>query len=261
MTSVNQDFTTYAGDAALPIFTVLDGSGNPIDLSTVSDIIWNAQRDLNSAAVLSKSKAGGGISFVTTGADGKFKVSLTSADTLPLTGYYLHQARVIDGSGNVSTVTLGRMQVGRLPTSTYSGDPSISTRDKVRFWINDTGPTTWEFSDQEIDYASTLYTNPVRAAAWLCSRLAAKYAAAVDKSVGDLRISYSQRAKMYLEVQAQLLAQADSTNVTIYIGGVSKSDMASVDANSDRVKPPFSIKQFDIPGSADAAQVPGDDCE
>lgn len=146
-------------------------------------------------------------------------------------------------------------------SNTYSGNPADSSRDAVRFWLNDVGPSTWEFSDQEIDYALTLYPNPVLSAAWLAGRLAMKYAASVDKSVGDLRLSNSQKARMYADLQTSLKAQADSSGVSIYVGGVSKSDMTTVDANSDRVKPPFGIKQFDIPGSADAAQIPGEDCE
>lgn len=145
-------------------------------------------------------------------------------------------------------------------SNTYSGDPASSSRDAVRFWLNDVA-SPWEFSDQEIDYALTLYPNAVLSAAWLAGRLAMKYAASVDKSVGDLRISNSQKARMYADLQTSLKAQADSTGVTIFVGGISKADMATVDADTDRNAPPFGIKQFDIPGSADAAQIADDDSD
>ncbi len=147
------------------------------------------------------------------------------------------------------------------PTYTYGNDPAGNTSDAVRFWINDVGPTVWEFSDQEIAYSLTLYPNPVLAAAYLANRLAMKYSAYVDKSVGDLRIANSQRAKMYLELSEQLKSQSEQTNVTIYVGGVSRSNMQAVASNSDRVRQPFTITQFDIPGSAEKARTPGEGCE
>lgn len=160
------------------------------------------------------------------------------------------------------------------PTYTYGFDPANNPVDAVRLWIQDTGPNNnasppaptpngWEFADQEISYAITLYPNPILAAAWLAGTLATKYAGQVDKAVGDLRIAYGQRAKMYAELVSILKAQADSTVFGLYVGGVSRSDMATVEANSDRVRQPFTIKQFDIPNSADAAQIPGaeDGCD
>jgi hypothetical protein len=43
-------------------------------------------------------------------------------------------------------------------TFTYSGDPTTSTRNKVRFLLNDTSSTDVLFSDEELDY---LITEPV----------------------------------------------------------------------------------------------------
>jgi hypothetical protein len=40
-------------------------------------------------------------------------------------------------------------------TFTYSGDPSTSTRNYVRFLINDTNSTDALFSDEEIAYLIT----------------------------------------------------------------------------------------------------------
>lgn len=262
MTAVNQDFTTYAGDAAYPQFTVRDGSGAVIDISTVEEIIWNAARDLASAPVLAKAMTTGGISLVGGGTVGIFQLNLASGDTAALTGYYIHQARITDASGNVSTVTLGRMQVGRAPAWTYSGDPSLSARDAVRYYISDTDSANPLVYDGEIDYLLANYATPLFAAAQAARNLGGKFAKQVtSKRVGDLALTYANQAANYMALAASLQSQAEMKGVTIYAGGISKSDMASVDGNSDRVKPPFAIKQFNIPGSADAAQVPGDDCE
>ena len=40
-------------------------------------------------------------------------------------------------------------------TFTYSGDPTTSTRNKVRFLINDTDSTDVLFTDEELDYLIT----------------------------------------------------------------------------------------------------------
>lgn len=247
MTSEAQDFKTYAGDGAVPIFTVRDGAGVVIDISTVSQIQWTAQRTLASAAVVSKTKTGGGITFVTNGTDGKFQVALTSADTAALSGFYLHQAIVTDGLSNVSTVATGRMQVGRAPVWTYSGDPSLSTRDAVRFWIRDTDSSTPQLMDPEIDYVLTQFANPMLAAAQCCRNLQSKYAAKPSKSVGDLSISWGEVAKQYDMLAKALEARGNTFGLQPYSGGISWADRFAVDSDSDRVRPPFKVNQFDNP--------------
>lgn len=250
MTATSQDFTVYAGDAASVVFTVKDDAGAAIDISSSSQIDWNARRDLESAIVIEKTKTGGGISFVTDGTDGKFKLFLTKTDTAALSGFYLHEAIVTDAGGNPTTVTTGRMQAARMPASTYSGDPSVSDKDAVRYWINDTDASSFALTDPEINYALTQYGNPLLAAAACARSLAAKYAKLVDKTLGPLRLSYSQRSKAYLDLAATLQSQGEQSGVSIYAGGTSLSDMAAVDANSDRNPQPFSRKQFDIPNAA-----------
>ena len=87
MTTSSQDFDIYAGDDVTPIFTLANASGVAIDISSVSEITWTAQRDMDSAAVLTKTKTGGGIVFVTDGSDGKFQVVISGSDTAGLDEY------------------------------------------------------------------------------------------------------------------------------------------------------------------------------
>ena len=262
MTAVNQDFTVYAGDAGYPQFTVRDASGNVIDISTSVQISWNAARDAKAAPVLTKTMTGGGVQLVGGGTAGVFQVNLSSADTAALSGYYLHEAAITDFSGNISTVSLGRMQVGRMPTWSYSGDPVNSPRDAVRFYISDTDEANQLILDPEIDFLLANYPSPLFAAAQAARNLAGKFAKqALSKRVGDLAITYANQATNYENLAASLEGQAARQGSTIYVGGVSRADMAAVAANPDKVKQPFRIKQFNIPNSADAAQIPGDDCE
>lgn len=265
--ATGQDFVTYQGDDSAPIFTVTDNAGSPVDLSSVEEIVWQAARDAAGMAspVIQKSLNGTsppGIALVSGGTTGQFQVTIDESDTSPLSGYYLHRARITDSNGKRTTVTLGRMQVGLPPTWTYSGDPSVSDRDQVRFAIQDTVEATPLFNDPEIDFMLTQYPNWALAAGALCRQLGAKFSAQVtNKRVGDLSISYRDRAAFYLDLAEQLTAQGETMGVTIYAGGTSKADMAAVDANPDKAFQPFALKQFDIPGSADSAQSPQEDCE
>ncbi len=133
-------------------------------------------------------------------------------------------------------------------TNSYSGNPSDSDKDAVRFWISDRA-APWQLSDEEITYTLAQYASPLLAAAAIARELAMKWAMFVDKAVGDLRLSYSQRSKMYQALAETLQTQGEQSGVSIYAGGTSLSDMAAVDANSDRVPQPFTRKQFDIPNA------------
>jgi len=247
MTATSQDFTTYQGDSALPVFTVTDAGGTAIDISAAQEIDWNARRNLSSSVVVDKTKTGGSISFVTDGTDGKFRVSITPADTQAMSGRYIHEAVLTDGSGNVSTVSVGTLVVGRAPIATYSGDPSQSTTDAVRFYIQDTDMDSPMLADGEISYVLIDYPNPLLAAAQCCRALAARFSQKVSKRVGDLSINFSDKAKQYLALATELEEQGSMSSITPYAGGVSLSDMQNVSNNTDRPTPPFQEKQFDNP--------------
>lgn len=131
-------------------------------------------------------------------------------------------------------------------TATYGGDPSASSKDAVRFWIQDTA-SPFDITDEEIAFVLTLEANPQSAAAQVCRALAAKFAKAVDKKVGDLSISYSDRQAHYLALADQLDAQGGLTGLMPYAGGISLSDVAAVEANTDRPTPAFRQGQFDNP--------------
>lgn len=247
MTAINQDFTTYQGDSCLPQFTVINASGAPVDISNAVDIEWDLGRDPGSTPVLRKLMSGHEIDFVTDGKDGKFQVIITPSDTTPLSGYYIHRAVVtMGGSGGpaVTTVALGRCQVGRQPIWTYSGDPQNSPRDAVRMWIDDTAENQPLLMDPEIDAVLVMFPNPVRAAAQCARIVAARFAKRVSKRVGDLSISFSDLSKQYFELAAELQMTAD-TSLRPYSGGISRTDKATYDQNFDRERPPFRWKQFD----------------
>ena len=93
---------------------------------------------------------------------------------------------------------------------TYSGDPSASGRDEVRFLIGDTDQDDQLLTDEEIDYTITVYPDDgtsysnYRAAAECARSLAAKYARLVNKTVGSLSLQYGTRAEQFRELASML---------------------------------------------------------
>lgn len=76
---------------------------------------------------------------------------------------------------------------------TYTGDPAGSSRDKVRFLIQDTISTNPHFQDEEIAWLLSEWADVYDTAANAADILAGRYAHQSDysKSVGDLSLSES----------------------------------------------------------------------
>ena len=96
-------------------------------------------------------------------------------------------------------------------TFTYSGDPSTSVRNYVRFLINDTDSTNALFSDEELNYVISEWSNDAYEAARECAEiLIARFAREADstsKSVGDISVSesYAQKIAHYKELAHSIL--------------------------------------------------------
>jgi hypothetical protein len=96
-------------------------------------------------------------------------------------------------------------------TFTYSGDPSTSTRNYVRFLINDTDSTDALFSDEELNYVITEWGGDAYNSARECAEiLIARFSRLADsssKSVGDISVSESYTSKVthYKELAESLL--------------------------------------------------------
>jgi len=96
-------------------------------------------------------------------------------------------------------------------TFTYSGDPSTSTRNYVRFLINDTDSTDALFSDEELNYVISEWSGDAYNAARECAEiLIARFSRLADsssKSVGDISVSesYSSKITHYKELAESLI--------------------------------------------------------
>lgn len=244
--SVNQDFVTYKGDTVVPVFSVVNSTGAPVDISGATQITWIAQLNNDTGILITKSKTGGQITFVTDGTDGKFQVHVDPADTTPLSGFYVHKATLTDGAGNVTSVTVGRLQVGVLPQWTYNPmELATSTLYQVRALIGDVMQADQQLMDAEINFQLSQFSNANLAAAACCRMMAFKFARQVDTVQGHLSINYSNRSKQYFSLAKDLEQRGYASSVGMYAGGISVSDVQNVQSNTDRIQPEFTIGMSD----------------
>lgn len=264
MAALNQDFVTYSGDTVAPIFTVKNSSGTVVDISTVTEIVWTARLAGDTAAVLTKTKSGGQITFYAGGTDGKFQVAITSANTTALAAVgnmFVHEATITDAASNITTVTVGRMQVGLLPMWTY--DPSLIATNSVyavRDLIGDTKSGDVLLFDGEISAAISNYSNTYLAAAECCRKIASRFGRDVDTQQGELRTMYSSRRKAYQSLGVDLEQRGFARGgIMGYAGGISQSDKDSYVSDTDRVQPQFNIGMMDdlIPTGPIGHETPG----
>lgn len=140
----------------------------------------------------------------------------------------------------------------------YSGDPTSSPADEVRFLVGDTIPTDQQLQDGEINYALTLVYGPGNPipplgnylpAAYCCDAIMARYARMVDKSVGDLKLSYTSRLKQYQAMATQLRMRAALANVPFSVGGESVGEKIGAYSNPDLIEPAVQVDGMDYSGT------------
>ncbi len=138
---------------------------------------------------------------------------------------------------------------------TYDENPSSVPRDAVRLLIGDTDTTDQQLSDGEIAFYLAEEDSTYAAAVQACYAIAAKYVRLTDKSVGDLRISYSQRQIAYKELAKFLIEKAGMSQGMMYAGGISVDDKQDTKEETDRVQPAFNINRFKHPKTPDRSKT------
>lgn len=134
-------------------------------------------------------------------------------------------------------------------TWTYSGNPSSSSLDAVRFRIGDTDTEDQLVTDEEIAYLLTEWGNVPSASIAACEAIAAKFSRLADRQIGNLRISASQKSEQYRQLAATLRRQ-QAMLVIPYAGGISRDDKLTREDDSDRVVPAFSRDMMTNPANA-----------
>lgn len=90
----------------------------------------------------------------------------------------------------------------------YSGNPSASDLDAVRFEIGDTDIDEQLIQDEEILYALEQEGSVMSAAARCCEILWRSFARQADRVIGPLKIYYSQRTEAFEKLSKHFRAQA-----------------------------------------------------
>ncbi len=120
----------------------------------------------------------------------------------------------------------------------WSYDPNLTTaKDRVRFMVGDTDTNDQLLQDGEINYLLTQEANESLAASRAAEAIAAKFARQADESVGDFRVSLSQKSQHYLELAAKLAKRGEGVAVP-FAGGINESDRDS-ESDTSLVQPLF----------------------
>jgi len=116
----------------------------------------------------------------------------------------------------------------------YSGDPSSSPKDAVRFLIQDTNPASPIVQDEEINWVLTNEMNVWMAAAAICDTLIGRGGAVKMKKVDGLMIAYDRA--FYTALALGLRARGMNYQVP-YAGGISVADKEALEADPDWIRP------------------------
>lgn len=132
----------------------------------------------------------------------------------------------------------------------YSGDPSASAVDAVRFWVQDTGKPPL-LSDTEIEYLIAFSGvdaagAPIQVAVLAANQIAAKYAGEVSISADGVNYSGDQLAQKYTALASQLRNadnQRRAYGAAPYVGGILTGEAPPWGTNP----PQFGIGKDDNP--------------
>lgn len=139
-------------------------------------------------------------------------------------------------------------------TWTYSGNPLASTKDAVRFELQDTVASRPLMQDEEIDYYLSLYgqlyTGVTMVAAELADLLAGRFASEVSISGDGVTASFDQLQDKYTKLAVSLrerYARTQGVGVAPYVGGIDRFE-----APDYTLKPrDFTIGMHDNPEAGD----------
>jgi len=135
-----------------------------------------------------------------------------------------------------------------LDTNTASG--RLNT---VRLLVGDTETLDQQAQDEEVTFALTENgDNAYKAAAWVARTIASKYSRKVNTELsGALKADYSDLAKQYLQLADSLEYQGKTSGASMGVlaGGITKTSVEAVRANTDRIEGSFRRDRFKNPPS------------
>jgi hypothetical protein len=223
------DILMRAGNTLPTLRRVLELDGSPVDLTNATSVTF---------------KASGAAGIVISGScamsdrpNGQVDYSWSPADSAVASGFYQAWYEVAFPGSNTLTVPNGGYLVLQITAVSqgawsYSGNPSSSTRDAVRYHLGDTDSTDPLMSDGELDYIITdwslITTSPRLLAADAAENLANRYAREVTVSADAVTAQLQELAANYRALAVSLRAQDANRN----LGG------PDIDVDADSVPDP-----------------------
>jgi len=140
---------------------------------------------------------------------------------------------------------------------TWSYAPGVSQpRHQVRLLIGDVIAIDPQMQDEEIDWLVSQEQNVYAAAAACADSLAARYARQVDKAVGDLRISFSQKQAAYEAMALQLRSRRGNLYQVPTAAGIDVSERKGLEQDESVQQPYFYVGMMEHPSARDLASSP-----
>lgn len=100
-------------------------------------------------------------------------------------------------------------------TFTYTNSPKTSTVDALRLLLGDVDAANSVFSNEELEYFSSMDTNKFMVAYHACQSAAAKFSQLSDKSLGPMNVSYSQVAESFRKQAEVFYATANRKAIPV----------------------------------------------
>lgn len=129
----------------------------------------------------------------------------------------------------------------------YSGDPSATQLDAVRFKLGDIVPSDPLLTDAEINYCVSSEGSTNEAAIAAAKAVVAKYARLVSTTDDKISREYQQRVEHFQGLVKELMANRGKRTVGIFAGGISKANKRTYESDTDRVPPAFTRDLHDNP--------------
>lgn len=144
-------------------------------------------------------------------------------------------------------------------TWSYSGDPSTTDRDKVRFLVGDTLSGDPLASNEEINWVLSVQPVVIYAAAAVADAISAGYSRKADLTIGATSIQLSQKATAYADLAKRLrsggagvLPGGDGSGIptaVMVVGGLSQAEREAFKDDEDAIQPSFEVGKDDNPGT------------
>lgn len=135
---------------------------------------------------------------------------------------------------------------------TWSYDPALpADKDKIRALVGDTDTTDQLVSDEAIAVWLAQTGNIMDTAALIADGISASFGRRANLALDSLRVDFQARSDKFRDIASNLRLQATRLAGglgTPYVGGVSISDMDSVEDNTDREPSRFKVGMQDFPG-------------